>query len=329
MLPGDKPEPGGEIAPSFEDIHRRCECLDRQGRDWADARHRLQTPGGFCACRFLSRHLLKFGDGFRQPFDLIKKDTRQFHDEKRKRCRLILDRFFKNFYIRRPLRSHDAVLRQMTAERVDQLRALPDQKIPRPEQHGARLLSLGLNRDKAHHRSTCSLSNRFRVSRIVLLALDERFDVGGWDQSNLMPEVTDGPPPVVRAPTGFHGDDAARLRGKEDENFLSGKLFAEPNAAVGKGAMRLERPLCKIKTDNANLVHGCSLRSWDAKTSPPWHIAMPSVGASTLSLIALLRLMHLRIALLFFVLGRGRGGDDRRIDNRPLAHQEAALLQHR
>ncbi len=91
---------------------------------------------------------------FRQPFDLIKKDTRQFHDEKRKRCRLILDRFFKNFHIRRPLCGHDAVLRQMTAERVYQLRALPDQKIPRPEQHGARLLSLGLNRDKAHRRST-------------------------------------------------------------------------------------------------------------------------------------------------------------------------------
>src|SRR3982751_6113553 len=110
--------------------------------------------------------------------------------------------------------------------------------------------------------------------------------------------------------------DAARLFGKEAENFLSGKLFAEPNVAVGKGAMRLERPLCKIETDNANLFHGCSLRSWDAKTSPPWHIAMPSGGASTPSLIAFLGLVHLRVACLLFVFGRGRGGDDRGIDNR-------------
>src|SRR3954467_10710388 len=174
----------------------------------------------------------------------------------------------------------------MTAERVYQLRALPDQKIPRPEQHGARLLSLGLNRDKAHRRSTGSLSDRFRVGGIVLLALDERFDVDGWDQSNLMPEVPDGSPPVVRAPTGFHGDDAARLLGKEAENFLSGKLFAETNAAIGTGAMRLEGPLCKIETDDANLFHGCSLRPWDAKTSPPWHIAMPSGGASTPSFVS-------------------------------------------
>src|SRR3954470_3366160 len=321
MLPGDKPEPGGEIAPSFEDIHRRREGLDRQRRDGADTRHRLQTPGRFSACRFVSRHLLKFGDGFRQPFDLIKKDTRQFHNEKRKRCRLILDRLFKNFHIRRPLRGHDAVLRQMTAERINQLRALPDQKIPRPEQHGARLLSLALNRDKAHRRSTCRLSDRFRVSRIVLLALDEGFDVGGWDQSNLMPEIPDGSPPVMRTPTGFQGDDTARLLGKEAKNFSSGELFAEPNAAVGKGAMRLEGPLCKIETDNANLFHGCSLRSWDAKTSPPWHIAMPSGGASTPSLIALLGLVHLRVAALPLVLGRGRGGDNGRIHNRLLAHQ--------
>src|SRR5215217_3266708 len=75
-------------------------------------------------------------------------------------------------------------------------------------------------------------------------------------------------------------------RCKEAENFFSGKLCAEPNAAVGTGAMRLEGPLCKIETDNANLFHGCSLRSWDAKTSPPWHIAMPSGGASTPSLVA-------------------------------------------
>src|SRR5918998_721898 len=113
----------------------------------------------------------------------------------------------------------------MTAERVNQLRALPDQKIPRPEQHGARLLSLGLNRDKAHRRPTCSLSDRFRVSGIVLLALDERFDVGGWDQSNLMPEVTDGSPqwcalPQASMATTQRGCSAKKARIFSRESFL-------------------------------------------------------------------------------------------------------------
>jgi hypothetical protein len=39
--------------------------------------------------------------------------------------------------------------------------------------------------------------------------------------------------------------------------------------------------------------------------------------------------MHFRVARLLLVLGRGRGGNDRRIDNRALPHQQAALLQHR
>src|SRR3954471_6830051 len=46
-------------------------------------------------------------------------------------------------------------------------------------------------------------------------------------------------------------------------------------------------------------------------------------------LIALLRLVHLRITALLLVLRRRRGGNDGRIDDRPVPHQQAALLPHR
>ena len=88
---------------------------------------------------------------------------------------------------------------------------LPDQKIPRSEQHGARLLSLGLNSDKAHRRSTCRLSDRFRVSRIILLALDERFDIRRRDQSNCVPQAGDLACPVMGPATGFQGYQTRRL----------------------------------------------------------------------------------------------------------------------
>src|ERR1700676_76319 len=45
-------------------------------------------------------------------------------------------------------------------------------------------------------------------------------------------------------------------------------------------------------------------------------------------LIALFGLVHLRVAGLALVLGRGRGGDDGGVDDGTLAHQQAALLQH-
>jgi len=46
-------------------------------------------------------------------------------------------------------------------------------------------------------------------------------------------------------------------------------------------------------------------------------------------LVAFLGLVHLRVAALALVFGRGRSGDDRGIDDCPLAHQQPALLQHR
>ena len=45
-------------------------------------------------------------------------------------------------------------------------------------------------------------------------------------------------------------------------------------------------------------------------------------------LIALPGLVHLRVAALLLVLGRGRRGDDGRINDCALPHQQAALLQH-
>src|SRR5208337_4155942 len=136
----------------------------------------------------------------------------------------------------------------------------------------------GLDRDKAHRRSTCGLDDRFRIGRVVLLTLDEGFDVGRRDQPNIVAKVADCSPPMMDAPAGLHGDDAARLLSKESEDLLPRELLAERHPALGQGAVRLEGPLCKIKTDDANLFHGCSLRLWDAQTSPPWHIAMPSGG---------------------------------------------------
>ena len=46
-------------------------------------------------------------------------------------------------------------------------------------------------------------------------------------------------------------------------------------------------------------------------------------------LLALAGLAHLGVARLVLVLGRGRGGDDRRIHNRPGLQQQPLLLKQR
>src|SRR3984957_6726787 len=93
-----------------------------------------------------------------------------------------------------------------------------------------------------------------------------------------MAESADGASPVMGAPAGLHSNDAARALGQKSEDSVARKRLAECHAAVRAGAMRLKAPLCKVETDDANFFHGCPLHSWDAQTSPPWHIAMPSGG---------------------------------------------------
>src|ERR1700733_5977989 len=93
-----------------------------------------------------------------------------------------------------------------------------------------------------------------------------------------MTESADGASPVMGTPAGLHSDDTARALGQKSEDFIARKRLAERHAAVNAGAMHLKAPLCKVETDDANFLHGCPLHSWDAQTSPPWHIAMPSGG---------------------------------------------------
>ena len=170
------------------------------------------------------------------------------------------------------------MLSQVTAERIDQLRALANQEITGAKQHGARLLLLGLDRHEAHGRPDRRLTDGFCVRRVVLLAPDERFDIDRRNQPNFMAESLDSASPVMGAPAGLHSDDAAWALGQKSKDFIARKPLAERHAAVSTGAMRLKAPLCKVETDDASFFHGCPLHSWDAQTSPPWHIAMPSGG---------------------------------------------------
>src|SRR5262245_20651102 len=69
--------------------------------------------------------------------------------------------------------------RQMTAQCIDDLRALPDQEISSPEEHGCRLRLLRLHRHKPHRRALCGLTDSLGVGPIVLLSLHKRPHISG------------------------------------------------------------------------------------------------------------------------------------------------------
>ena len=123
--------------------------------------------------------------------------------------------------MRRALGRDQAILGQMTADGVDDLRALAHQQIAGPEHDGRCLLGLALDGDEPHGRALGRLADCFGIRSIVLLPLDERLHVSRRDQPHLMPQLGDLACPVVSARARLHGDKTAGLRGEEGEHLIA------------------------------------------------------------------------------------------------------------
>ena len=74
----------------------------------------------------------------------------------------------------------------------------------------------------------------------------------------------------MRARTGFHRDDAIRLRCEEPQHLVPRQLAPEYNRSIGGRSVRLEDGLRQIEPDDANLVHGRHPRCGSFYTAP-WH----------------------------------------------------------
>src|SRR3954467_14541411 len=168
-------------------------------------------------------------------------------------------------------------LGQVTAERVDGLRALADQKIPRAEHDGGGLLVRTLEGNKAHRGPLSGLADRFGIGHVVLLPLDERLHVRRRDQLHRVAKLGDLTPPVVGARTRLHGHRTGRERGQEREELAAAQLLAKDHRARAVSPMELKDVFGEIESDGANLVHG-RLLEW--ALTPHSGTLRPS-GAST------------------------------------------------
>lgn len=102
------------------------------------------------------------------------------------------------------LRHNETVLCEVAAQRIDQLRSLAHEQIAGPEDHGARLLLLGLHCDEAHCRPRTCFGNGFRVRRIVLVPLHIWLDVASWNEAYVVAELLDRATPVMSAGACLH-----------------------------------------------------------------------------------------------------------------------------
>src|SRR6185369_17982088 len=82
----------------------------------------------------------------------------------------------------------DTEFAQMTAQGVNRLGSLLDEKIPCLQEHHARLAIDCFDRYETHGWPRYRLADRFSVDRIGLAAFDIRLHVGRRDQSHVVAE---------------------------------------------------------------------------------------------------------------------------------------------
>ena len=97
------------------------------------------------------------------------------------------------------------------------------------------------------------LTDRGRVSGVVLVALDVSLDVLRWHQSDLVAEPRQFACPMVRRGTGFYADKARRQTFKKRDQLPAPKLLSNNHRLVAVDAVDLKHVLGDIQPDRGNL----------------------------------------------------------------------------
>src|SRR5208282_4231774 len=112
-----------------------------------------------------------------------------------------------------------------------------------------------LHRHEPHRRPTHRLTKRFGVRRIVLAALDIRFDQLRCYQLHLMPERAQQSRPMMGPAAGL---DRYHRRCKfleERHHVLATQLLAHNGLLGGVDPVKLEKVLRRIHANSANMFH--------------------------------------------------------------------------
>lgn len=153
------------------------------------------------------------------------------------------------------LRTVRAAIVKVRAQGVDQLSALIDQLFAGAKHNRPGLLLLALG--EAHRWPLRRLDDRLRIRCVVLMPLDERFDIARGNQFRLMAKPGHLARPVVGTAARLHRHDTCRMTRHEPTKLQARQLLAEYNRSISCRPVQLKGVLCQIDPDDGNLFHGC------------------------------------------------------------------------
>src|SRR5215475_3452933 len=190
---------------------------------------------------------------------------------------------------------NQAKLGKVGSERIDQLRALTDQKIPRSMQHQQGLLIGRLDRHKPHRWACHGLTDGGCVGSIVFRPFDIALHVARRHQTHGVAEFGNFTCPMMSGSAGLHADQTSRKLAKDVDDLFAPQLTADDDLARTIHAVHLEYVLGEINADGANLHADDPPPVIRCSTITLWHIRCRERASSTTSFTSFwLRVSHFR-----------------------------------
>jgi hypothetical protein len=156
----------------------------------------------------------------------------------------------------RSLAHGDAALEQEATDLIDDCRALPDASAPHPVQ-GLQIKLLGrLQRHRTHGWTLRRLGDGLGIAVVVLVAFEERLDILGRQQVNVMAESGELTPDVMGSGTGLHPDQTDRQVRQALQQLSTSDLAAQHDAAACIHADQVEDVLAQIDPDGGDALTG-------------------------------------------------------------------------
>ena len=251
MLARRQAEKGGELAPARKPAHVANRRHDRGGRDRTDSGDRHQSPSLLVGLH-LRRDLRIDGSQLLiERLNLLaqraKRPANAFgNHDLAVLVGAIAQHPLQPIGVLRPLRRDDSDLGHVSAQGVNQRRALTGEQFARAMAHQLGLVVDGSHRDEALAGAHRGLADRRRVSRVVLVAPNVRLHMRGWDQLHLVPEFDQSAAPVMRRWTSLHRYDARWQLAKEPQHRATPQRPRRDNLALRVDRVDLQNILRQI-----------------------------------------------------------------------------------
>src|SRR3954469_7345124 len=120
-----------------------------------------------------------------------------------------------------------------------------------------------------HPRTPTGLTDRLGVVTVVFAAFDERLDILRGDQTNVMAQRAEFPPPMVRTAACFHDDFSGGKLFEEGHHLRTTEIGLQYSSASIVDAVKGEDGLGRVDANAGKVGHG-RLRSWFL-TTQFWH----------------------------------------------------------